>query len=124
MTNNYTTLSILPEKLGQQLIDFATLESFWFDFDTVFGTQYNSTLAETIRLQWESGNFSQLPPIEVISGQILKAARGAYASETNLIYLSDVFLKTASANDVNAVLLEEIGHWVDAQVNQDDTPWR
>ena len=122
MTNNYTTLSILPEKLGRQLSDFASLESFWFNFDTVFGTEYDSTLAETIRLQWESGNFSQLPPIKVISGQILKAARGVYASETNLIYLSDTFLKTASANDVNAVLLEEIGHWVDAQVNQDDTP--
>ena len=122
MVNNYFNLGLfLNGKVGQQLSDFARLENFWFNFNTIFGTQYNSSLAEAIRSQWESGDFSQLPLIKVINGQILKSARGAYASETNVIYLSDTFLGTASANDVSAVLFEEIGHWVDAQVNQHDT---
>ena len=122
MVDNYFNLGLfLNGKVGQQLSDFARLENFGFNFNTIFGTQYNLTLAEEIRSQWKNGNFSQLPLIKVVNRQNLKSARGAYASETNVIYLSDTFLGTASANDVSAVLLEEIGHWVDAQVNQYDT---
>jgi hypothetical protein len=105
----------------QQLTTFAGLESFWTNFDSVFGTAYNIAVASSLRSQWQSGNFSQLPTIEVIDDQILGKARGAYGSSTNIIYLSDQFVATASRSDVEAVVLEEIGHFVDAQVNQTDT---
>ena len=105
----------------QQLTTFAGLESFWTNFDSVFGTAYNIAVAQSLRSQWQSGNFSQLPTIEVIDDQILGKARGAYGSSTNIIYLSDQFVATASQSDVEAVVLEEIGHFVDAQVNQTDT---
>jgi hypothetical protein len=49
-------------------------------------------------------------------------ARGAYANSANVIYLSDGFVETASQQDLVAVVLEEIGHSVDAQVNREDTP--
>jgi hypothetical protein len=105
----------------QQLTAFAGLESFWTNFDSIFGTQYNIAVAQSLRSQWQSGNFSQLPTIEVIDDQILGNARGAYASSTNIIYLSDAFVATASSQQLEAVILEEIGHFVDAQVNQTDT---
>jgi hypothetical protein len=105
----------------QQLTTFAGLESFWTNFDSIFGTAYNIAVASSLRSQWQSGNFSQLPTIEVIDDQILGKARGAYGSSTNIIYLSDQFVATASQSDVEAVVLEEIGHFVDAQVNQTDT---
>jgi hypothetical protein len=105
----------------QQLTAFAGLESFWTSFDTVFGTEYNLAVAQSFRAQWQSGNFSQLPTIEVIDDQILGNARGAYASSSNTIFLSDTFVETASQQSLEAVILEEFGHFVDAQVNQTDT---
>ena len=100
---------------------FSGLENFWNLFDTVFGTQYNSTVAATVRSQWQAGDFSQLPQVEVISSSILGNAYGAYASSTNKIYLSDSFVATATPAALRAVLLEEIGHFVDAQINQTDS---
>ena len=46
---------------------------------------------------------------------------GAYASSTNKIYLSNSFLANATTEAISAVLLEEIGHFVDAQINQTDS---
>ena len=57
----------------------------------------------------------------MIDDQVLGNARGAYASSTNVIYLSDQFVETASPQQLEAVVLEEIGHFVDAQVNTTDT---
>jgi hypothetical protein len=105
----------------QQLTAFAGLESFWTNFDSIFGTAYNIAVAQSLRSQWQSGNFSQLPTIEVIDDEVLGNARGAYASSTNIIYLSDQFVATASSQALEAVLIEEIGHFVDAQINATDT---
>ncbi|WP_207765462.1 hypothetical protein [Cuspidothrix issatschenkoi] len=71
--------SILPVTYNQ-LINFANKNNFWQVFDTAFGTQYNRSLAEIMRLQWEAGDFSQLPQIEILDSSILGGANGAYAS--------------------------------------------
>ncbi|MFN9398502.1 MAG: beta strand repeat-containing protein, partial [Dolichospermum sp.] len=67
-------------------------------------------------------DFSQLPQIEILDSSILGNANGAYASSNNQIYLSANFLATSTAEAISAVLLEEIGHFIDAQINQIDTP--
>jgi len=46
---------------------------------------------------------------------------GAYDRSTNTIYLSQTFLDTASSSQIVAVVLEEIGHSVDALINQQDS---
>ncbi|MBD2571403.1 calcium-binding protein, partial [Anabaena lutea] len=104
-----------------QLSAFSGLDNFWQVFDTAFGTQYNRSFAETLRLQWQAGDFSQLPNIEILDSSILGNANGAYASSTNKIYLSNTFLETATSAAISAVLLEEIGHFVDAQINTLDS---
>ncbi|MDB9436488.1 Calx-beta domain-containing protein, partial [Dolichospermum lemmermannii CS-548] len=105
-----------------QLSTFAGLNNFWQVFDTTFGTQYDHTVAVTIRTQWLSGDFSQLPQIETLDNSTLGNANGAYATSTNKIYLSANFIATSTAEAISAVLLEEIGHFIDAQINQIDTP--
>ncbi|MFM6346029.1 MAG: hypothetical protein ACKPFK_12900, partial [Dolichospermum sp.] len=62
-----------------------------------------------------------LPPIEVLSDEVLGTANGAYSSSKNKIYLSASFLNTASSATIINVILEEIGHYVDAQINQVDS---
>ena len=104
-----------------QLTNFANLGNFWSLFDTVFGSSYDLTTAVKFKLQWQNGSFSQFPQIEVVSNSVLGTANGAYAISTNKIYLSDSFISTASQQSLEAVILEEFGHFVDAQVNTKDT---
>jgi len=105
----------------QQLTAFAGLESFWTNFDSIFGTEYNIAVAQLLRSQWQSQDFSLFPQIEVVSSEVLGSAKGAYAISTNKIYLSDQFVSVASQQSLEAVILEEFGHFVDAQVNVTDT---
>ncbi|MFN5892745.1 MAG: hypothetical protein ACK45Z_08945, partial [Dolichospermum sp.] len=104
-----------------QLSTFADLDNFWNLFDTAFGTQYNRSGAEILRLQWLSGDFSQVPQIEILDSSILGNANGAYASSNNQIYLSANFLATSTAEAISEVLLEEIGHFIDAHINISDS---
>jgi hypothetical protein len=97
------------------------INNFWQVFDSAFGTQYNRSAAEILRLDWQGGNFSQLPQIEVVSNTILGNANGAYSTSTNKIYLSDTFVANANSAAVSDVILEEIGHFVDARINQTDS---
>ncbi|MFN6122997.1 MAG: beta strand repeat-containing protein, partial [Dolichospermum sp.] len=103
------------------LSTFADLDNFWNLFDTAFGTQYNRSGAEILRLQWLSGDFSQLPQIEILDSSILGNANGAYGSSNNKIYLSANFLATSTAEAISEVLLEEIGHFIDAHINISDS---
>jgi hypothetical protein len=109
-------------KIYQQLADFGSLEAFSEQLPIAFGTQYDPNWVEVLRFQWQNGNFSQLPQIEEVSSEILGSANGAFSASTNTIYLSESFLATASADGLNSVLLEEIGHWIDSKINQLDTP--
>jgi Ca2+-binding RTX toxin-like protein len=117
-------MNLLPDILNQvyqQLSLFANGNNFGQVFNTSFGSTYNITASEILRQNWQAGDFSQLPEIEVISSNILGGANGAYASSTNKIYLSDNFVATASSASLQALLLEEIGHYVDAHINIKDS---
>ncbi len=113
-------LSIIPA-VDDVLFDFAQSDGFWANLETAFGTSYDVVKATQLRQQWQSRNFSQIPPIEVLSGEVLGTANGAYSSSKNKIYLSASFLNTASSATIVNVILEEIGHYVDAQINQTDS---
>jgi Ca2+-binding RTX toxin-like protein len=104
-----------------QLTSFANLSNFWSLFNTAFGSSYDSVKATSFRSQWQTGNFSLFPQIEVVSSDVLGTANGAYGISTNKIYLSDSFISLASQQALVDVLLEEFGHFVDAQVNKVDS---
>ncbi|BFM39751.1 choice-of-anchor Q domain-containing protein [Synechocystis sp. LKSZ1] len=104
----------------EQLTAFAGLESFWASFNTAFGSEYDFAKVENLRIQWLNQDFSQLPTIQVL-GSGLGLIVGAYAQSTNTIYLSQSFLATATPEQIQAVLLEEIGHYVDSLVNSVDS---
>ncbi|MHC5737927.1 hypothetical protein [Nostoc sp.] len=102
------------------LQNFARKADFRDRLSIVFGEGANFDLLGT---EWLSGDFSIFPEIEIIHAADIHGANGAFASATNKIYLSQEFI-TNHQGDVGAiipVLLEEIGHWVDAKVNRQDT---
>jgi len=77
--------------------------------------------ATQLRQQWQSRDFSQLPPITVKNlGN--SGIFGAYSSSINKIYISQALIDSGDATTLKAVLLEEIGHFIDAQINSSDTP--
>jgi Ca2+-binding RTX toxin-like protein len=118
---NLSLLPIIPA-VDDILFNFAQSDDFYANLATAFGTGYDVVKATELRNQWQSRNFSQLPPIEVLSGEVLGTAKGAYAVSTNKIYLSESFLNVAASESLVKVILEEIGHYVDAQINPVDTP--
>ncbi|PNK02283.1 hypothetical protein CEP12_17175, partial [Cylindrospermopsis raciborskii S14] len=105
-----------------QLWVFSLSGDFWQVLDTAFGTEYNRENAQILRLQWQKGDFSQLPQIEIVDSGILGDGNGAYSSSENRIYLSSKLIEKGTLGLVSKVLIEEIGHYVDAYINTVDSP--
>ncbi|MCZ2202837.1 MAG: VCBS repeat-containing protein, partial [Cylindrospermopsis raciborskii PAMP2012] len=105
-----------------QLASFSLSSGFWEAIDTAFGTAYNREVTDEVRSLWQSGDFSQLPEVEIVDSSVLGNADGSYGTTTNKIYLSSEFVTNATLSDVAKVVLEEVGHFLDAQINQKDSP--
>jgi len=89
-----------------------------------FGSDYNVQTAQTILENWLLGDFSTIPSIELVERGDIAGANGAFATATNKIYLSKDIL-TGEATNIAAVediIVEEIGHSIDALVNAVDAP--
>lgn len=87
-----------------------------------FGNRWDVKVATDLVQSWSRYDFRNLPKIEVRLGSEINGANGAYAAETNTIYIAKDFL-TRNANNpkaVVAVLLEEIGHAIDVRINKTD----
>ncbi|HEY9691428.1 MAG TPA: FG-GAP-like repeat-containing protein [Oculatellaceae cyanobacterium] len=105
----------------QQLQGFAQDENFSPIFNSVFGTNYDRAQVEIIQQGWLGGNFSLLPEIQVLDSASMPGIQGGFSSQTGKIYINNYFLTNATLDQIEAVLLEEIGHWVDNQINISDT---
>ncbi|AFY42577.1 Calx-beta domain-containing protein [Nostoc sp. PCC 7107] len=106
------TLNLTGSLIYNQLSNFSGLKNFWNLFDTVFGTEYDHTVAAKLHSQWQSGDFSQFPKIEIISNSIFEDTHTGYVSSSNKIYLLDSLIATATPTAIKAVLLKEIGNFI------------
>jgi large repetitive protein len=115
--------------LSAQTSAQATLQNFFSQpdwqqtFEDIFGKDLNPGRAQELATAFTQGNFSALPPIEILPESILNGGRGGFDTQAGKIYLSDTLFNADPSNTtlVKSVLLEEIGHYLDAQVNQTDT---
>ena len=71
--------------------------------------------------QWSLGDFQAVPEVVLLSNTDINGALGAYAQSTGKIYFNADWLEIASKESVNAVLTEELGHYLDSKLNQKDT---
>lgn len=94
-----------------------------------FGEGYDYAAAETIRQQTLDGDFSWMPEIEVVDASVLidesgrqtsGTALGAYAAETDTIYISRELLRDDPDRALE-ILTEEVGHGLDARLNETDS---
>jgi Ca2+-binding RTX toxin-like protein len=108
------------QSVKQQLATFANQDSFGSLIEQTFGNKVDQSKLLILRHQWLAGDFSFIPEIEILWGE-LGTANGAYGASTNKIYLSARFLAVATAQEVASTLLEEIGHAIDNLINNQDT---
>jgi Ca2+-binding RTX toxin-like protein len=89
-----------------------------------FGNNFDTDITKSLALDWANGDFEKLPSIEIRSSAEINGAKGAFAGANNTIYLSREFVDE-NPNNIDAianVILEEIGHSIDWQLNNSDTP--
>jgi len=103
-------------------------ESFTELLKQAFGDKFDAAKAEAIRQQALAGDFSWAPKIQVVSSQALAdlsgtqaagSAKGAYVQDTDTIYISRELLQNDS-QEAQRILMEEIGHGIDARINTSD----
>ena len=103
----------------QLLTEYAIGENLFNGLTTAFGASYDSDAATDLIEQWQTGQFGAFPEFEIRSSEELNGANGAFSADTNKIYISEEYL-LANANNFEAIstlVLEEYGHFVDAQIN-------
>ena len=120
---NILNAQVMPT-VYQSLQRFAADPNLSEKLKLAFGSDYNVQTAQTIVDNWLIGDFSTIPPIELVERGDIAGANGVFAAATNKIYLSKDILtgETANTAAVEDVILEEIGHSIDALVNAVDAP--
>jgi subtilisin family serine protease len=113
-----TSLQIAREELNQLLSDKSLSECIY----QAFGDRIKVSIEEVVALIERYAN-ADLPDIKIVPEASINFALGAFAGTNNTIYLSEEFLTANLDNPaaVSRVLLEEIGHAIDWQINNTDT---
>ncbi|NES66696.1 MAG: hypothetical protein F6K24_16280, partial [Okeania sp. SIO2D1] len=109
----------VASQVSEQLKQFAADPNFSDKMNLAFGDSWNVETANVITQQWLAGDFSQIPEIEVVSTDDIAGADGAFAGATETIYISQEWLELNASNSgaIASVVFEEIGHYVDYEIN-------
>lgn len=107
-----------------RLDEFATQSDFGLGLNRIFGANSVQWLRSLPSGLERSNRPASMPKLQLRSSTELSGAKAAFSSETQTIYVAEDWLATNLDNPsaLTAVLLEELGHWIDAQVNTIDTP--
>jgi murein DD-endopeptidase MepM/ murein hydrolase activator NlpD len=104
------------------LSKFAAQADFVDGINLAFGENWDAVGAKALAEEWYKGDFSDIPPVKVVSSAEIGGANGAFAEATDTIYLSRELLAGGNLGAIADVLLEEVGHSVDARLNVTDSP--
>jgi predicted outer membrane repeat protein len=124
---NLNVNQILGQSLAltkEYLTDFVNQPEFNQELVLSFGEGFDRTQSLSLLQSLIDSNFSQLPQLEIIASEAINYAHGAYSFHKNTIYLAQEFLinNVDNINAVAHVLIAEIGHYLDWQVNLEDAP--
>jgi surface antigen len=114
-----SVLKQAQEITSTYLKNFANTADFNQDMKLAFGDDIDLAAAQTIVQTAASGNTKNLPRVTVISSSKINNANGAFDSLNGEIYLSKEYIQQNANNPeaVASVLLEEMGHFIDSQIN-------
>ena len=104
---------------SQALIaDFVASSDFNNSLLTAYGDSFDLSLATDLLQSIATGETAL--PITMVDSSVINGARGAYAGDTDTIYLSSELVSSGDTAVITRTLLEEIGHFVDAKINSSD----
>ncbi|MEM9213209.1 MAG: Calx-beta domain-containing protein [Cyanobacteria bacterium P01_F01_bin.150] len=118
MTTFTGTLHAVWESVDQQLQVFLNDADLLGKLSLIFGPSidHQSAIALIQTLIADDGQ----PEVEVVSAATINGANGAFAETTGVVYLAEEFLDNNSLDTITAVFLEELGHYLDGRLNQED----
>jgi len=113
-------------QVAQTLWESATLHlqqflsnTDWFQtLRFVFGPEIDETLALNTLQALISGE--ERPEIGLVSQVTINGANGAFSATTGVIYLAEEVVAGRSPEAIIAVFLQELGHYLDEQLNPQD----
>jgi Ca2+-binding RTX toxin-like protein len=88
------------------------------DLETVFGQALHWPSAYRHLDAFRRGDFTLLPPVEVLEDAAMPGLWGGYSRDLRLVFLSE----DCPADLKTAVLLDEIGHFLDQELCTEETP--
>ncbi|MGD1804939.1 hypothetical protein ACP6PL_05795, partial [Dapis sp. BLCC M126] len=108
--------------LEESLRAIATDGSLLPIFEVAFGNEFDREKAEDLRGEWKVENLEWLPKIDIRSAAEINGANGAFAGANNTIYLAAEYISQNVGNGeaIANLLSEEVGHFVDYEINRDD----
>ncbi len=117
MTNQ--NLESVYDLVGQLLASFLTDVDFVPKLNLAFGDGFDIEVARDLIQGLVAGEL--YPEVEILAASEINGANGAFAGSLNKIFLAREFVDSYDAEDIASVLLEELGHYLDWQLNQEDT---
>ncbi|MBD2168527.1 putative Ig domain-containing protein [Calothrix membranacea FACHB-236] len=114
-----SSLSSAIVKVRDSLKEFLTRSDFLSSLQLAFGYEWQFQTATNLIASLANGNY--FPSIEVVNSEQIQSA-GAFSQQTNTIYLSQAFLETNNIDAIATVVKEELGHYLDTQLNTLDSP--
>lgn len=87
-----------------------------------FGSNLYILKLQDLQQKWLNHNFTDIPEIKIFPSLKINGANGAFSPDINQIFMAQEYLienKNQPENIVD-VLSEEVGHYVDSQVNEVD----
>lgn len=106
----------------EDLSKFAAQADFVPKMNLAFGENWDAASAKALAEGWFHQDFSDIPSVKVVSSAEIGGANGAFAEATDTIYLSRELVSGGNLGAIADVLLEEVGHSVDARLNVTDSP--
>ncbi|MDE5096145.1 MAG: VCBS repeat-containing protein, partial [Trichodesmium sp. St11_bin5] len=110
-------------EVRDQLADFILAPELEAHMEMAFGETVDSDMAKNEIQDILTGE--NLPDIQVLPAADMDPVVGGFDSLTGTIYLADsLWLDTCGAEDgvLEDVLLEELGHFLDSQLSESDSP--
>ena len=104
--------------LLQALSLWATKASAEADLETIFGPRLNWPSAFKHLAAFRRADFSFLPPVRTLPATDMPGLWGGYSRDTREIFLST----DCPEESISAVLVEEIGHFLDQELCLEETP--
>ena len=119
-SNIIQSVDNIQDLLTELALDIPLFDSI---FTTAFGNNIDTEARDSLRQQWAIGNFQAFPLIEIRTQADLNQSNGAFSLDTGTIYLAEEFIHLHSGNieAISQLILEEFGHYIDAEINLTDT---